>query len=106
MKYIKKYENLYKKIYNKGDIVRVANNIEEFSQPYAKIKTRYKHRPSEYPTDKYYVEILFPNTSYWAYDQTDEYHNTTLEDYLIVRKLTKKELKELELKIATDKYNL
>ena len=106
MKYIKTFENV-KQIYNKNDFVLLANNIDEFLLPYAQIINRYKHnKPGEVPIDRYYVEILFPNTKNWAYDKTEEHHYCTIEDYLIIKKLTKKEIEDIKLKVSTTKYNL
>lgn len=105
MKYIKTYENI-KNIYRKGDFVLLYNEIGEFSLPYAKIIARYKHKPNKEPTDKYYVEILYPNTNHWSYNKNDEIHTAVINDYLIVKKLTKKEIEELELKMSANKYNL
>jgi hypothetical protein len=105
MKYIKTYENT-KKIYRKNDIVLLKGNLESFLLPYAKIITRYKHRPDEVPIDKYYVEILFPNTEHWAYYEEQDVHSAIIEDYMISRKLTKEELQELDIKKIANKYNL
>jgi hypothetical protein len=102
MKHIKAYENI-KTIYNKNDFVLLTNNIDEFLLPYAQIIRRNKHI---YSTDTYFVEILFPNTKNWAYDPTEEYHYCTIEDYLIIKKLSKKEIEYIKLKLNADKYNL
>lgn len=106
MKYIKTFESNIKKIYKKGDLVFVTNHLDQFLLPYAKIISRFKHRPDKEPIDKYYVEILFPNTEHWSYYKDDDEHCTMIEDYLIIRKLSKKEIEELDLKTIANKYNL
>jgi len=110
MKHLKSFESIirypFKKIYNKNDYVRVSNNIEEFELPYAKIISGYNHKSNEAPIDRYYVEILFPNTKHWSYSSNEDQHTAVIEDYLIVKKLSKKEIEEYELKSSANKYNL
>ena len=105
MKYIKAFENIIKTIYYKDDYV-LLSNVSECLLPYAKIIKRHKYKTGNYPIDRYLVEILFPNTNHWKYNMNDDIHDTFIEDYLIVRKLTRKEKEELKLKLKISKYNL
>lgn len=105
MKYIKTYENNTKIIYRKNDFVKLKNDSDdEFAQPYAKIIRRNTYKDSYF--DTYLVEILYPNTEHWSYSKYEDEHQATIEEYRIARKLSKKEMEEIKLKIASDKYNL
>ena len=106
MKYLKTYES--KKIYNKGDIVLLisGSGLDQFLLPYAKIIRRNTGKPKDRYIDRYYVEILFPNTEHWSYFSSEDIHTTFIVNYSIIRKITKEEKEEIELKIKSDKYNL
>lgn len=109
MKHIKLFESLTGKIYRKNNIVLLSENstnIEEFELPYARIIERYKSRPDKEPIDRYYVEIIFPNKNFWAYDPSDEKPKTVIYEYHILRKLTPEEVKDMNLKLSAKKYNI
>lgn len=105
MKHIKSYENT-KTIFNKNDFVLLTNNIDEFLLPYAKIITKYKYKSTDAPIYRYQVEILFPNTKHWAYYPNEDSHTTVISEFLIIKKLSKKEIEYVKLKLNADKYNL
>jgi hypothetical protein len=108
MKYLKTYETLIKKIYKKNDLVKINNYIDSaFLLPFAKILR--VDKPNTKKGDyiyRYYVEILFPNKNFWSYFESDEEHTTFVPDFLIVDKVSKKEIDEYLLKMNVNKYNI
>lgn len=107
MKHLKTYENVIKKIYKKGDIVLLNDYSDsEFELPYAKILRRDKGKAKDRFIDRYYVEILFPNTKHWLYFPNQKEHETFILEFRIIRKLTKEEKENLKLKINANKYNI
>ena len=107
MKHIKTYESLIKNIYKKGDVVLLKSPIpSEFLTPYAKIIRRDAGKAKDRFIDRYYVEILDPNTKHWAYFEIEDIHTSFIEDYSILKKVTPKEYKEYLIKKDSEKYNL
>jgi hypothetical protein len=106
MKYLKKFENI-KKTYNKGDLVLLNYKSDtEFLLPFAKIIKRVNLKWNQHPIDRYYVEILFPNTKHWSYDKLDDIHAKYIVEYDIIQKTTLKEIEDFKMKIDTKKYNI